>query len=186
MDLIQIHSLGDPIQWDQALSPGGAIDALVAARDEGLVRFIGVTGHGSQIPAMHLRSLERFPFDSILLPNSAIMMRDAHYAASFERVHAVCRERNVAVQTIKAIARRPWWGRERTHNTWYQPLTEQADIDACVHYVLARPGIFLNTVGDLTILPKVLDAASRFAGTAPSTETLAAMYEHAEMAPLFV
>jgi aryl-alcohol dehydrogenase-like predicted oxidoreductase len=185
LDLIQLHSLGDPIQWDQALSPKGALDALIEARDEGIVRFIGVTGHGSQIPAMHVRSLERFAFDSILLPYSYIMMRDPHYAAAFERVYQLARERNIAVQTIKAIARRPWWGRERTHATWYEPLSDQADIDACVHYVLARPSIFLNTVGDLRLLPKVLDAASRFAGP-PDEATLASVVEHAEMLPLFV
>lgn len=186
IDLIQLHNLSDPIQWDRALSPGGALDACVAARDEGLVRFIGVTGHGSQVPAMHLRSLERFDFDSVLLPYSYIMMQDAHYAANFERLHALCRERNVAVQTIKAVARRPWWGRERTHTTWYEPLSEPADVDACVHWVLARPGVFLNTVGDLTVLPKVLDAAERSAGAAPDEARMRDLVERNQLLPLFV
>lgn len=186
IDLIQLHSLGDPIQWDTALSPGGALEACIQAREEGLVRFIGVTGHGSQIPAMHLRSLERFDFDSVLLPYSYIMMQDTHYAANFERLAAVCRERNVAMQTIKAVARRPWWGRERTHTTWYEPLDVQRDVDATVHWVLARPDVFLNTVGDLRVLPKVLDAAERFTGERPDGATMQALRVRNEMLPLFV
>ncbi|HLJ62124.1 MAG TPA: aldo/keto reductase [bacterium] len=185
IDLIQLHSLSDPIEWDTALSPGGALDACVEARAQGLVRFIGVTGHGTQIAAMHLRSLERFDFDSVLLPYNYITMQDGHYAAMFERVVAVCRERNVAVQTIKAIALRPWWGRERTHATWYQPLHEQRDIDVAVHWVLSRPGIFLNTVGDITLLPKVLDAASRFT-SAPDAATMRDAIARLGMVSLFV
>ena len=88
----------------------------------------------------HLRSLERFDFDSVLLPYSYIMMQHAHYATAFERVLAVCRDRNVAVVTIKSIARRPWWGREHTRTTRYEPFEEQGNIDAAVHWVLARPG----------------------------------------------
>jgi len=185
IDLIQLHSLADPIEWDIALSPGGALEACIEAREQGLVRFIGVTGHGSQIAGTHLRSLERFDFDSVLLPYSYIMMQDPHYAAAFERVLAVCNERNVAVLTIKSIARRPWWGRERTRATWYEPFEEQGDIDAAVNWVLARPGIFLATVGDIRLLPKVLDAASRFT-SAPAEETMRELGARLETVPLFV
>ena len=185
IDLIQLHNLADPIEWDTALSPRGALDACVEARAEGLVRYIGITGHGTQIAAMHLRSLERFDFDSVLLPYNYVMMQDPHYAAMFERVVAKCREMNVAVQTIKAIARRPWWGRERTRATWYQPLEDQRDIDLAVHWVLSRPGIFLNTAGDITLLPKVLDAASRYT-TAPDAATMRDWIARLEMLPLFV
>ncbi|MGA8479849.1 MAG: aldo/keto reductase [Chthoniobacterales bacterium] len=184
-DLIQLHSLADPIEWDTALSPKGALEACIEAREQGLVRFIGITGHGTQIAATHLRSLERFDFDSVLLPYSYIMMQDPHYAAAFERVAAVCAERNVAVVTIKSIARRPWWGRERTRATWYEPFEEQADIDAAVHWVLARPGIFLATVGDIRLLPKVLDAASRFS-SAPDDATMRGQCARLDMLPLFV
>jgi predicted aldo/keto reductase-like oxidoreductase len=185
IDLIQLHNLADPIEWDIALSPGGALDACVAARDEGLVRHIGITGHGTQIAATHLRSLERFDFDSVLLPYNYPMMQDPHYAAMFERVVAECGKRNVAVQTIKSIARRPWWGREHTHNTWYQPLVDQRDIDLAVHWVLSRPGIFLDTVGDIALLPKVLDAASRFT-SAPGPAAMREATARLEMLPLFV
>lgn len=185
IDLIQLHNLADPIEWDTALSPRGALDACVEAREEGLVHFIGVTGHGTQIAATHLRSLERFDFDSVLLPYNYVMMQDAHYAAMFERVAAVCRARNAAVQTIKAIARRPWWGRERTRTTWYQPVEDQRDIDLAVHWVLSRPGIFLNTVGDIALLPKVLDAAARYAGP-PDEAAVRGSAARLEMLPLFV
>jgi aryl-alcohol dehydrogenase-like predicted oxidoreductase len=185
VDLIQLHSLADPIEWDNALSPKGALEACVEAREQGLVRFIGVTGHGSQIAATHLRSLERFDFDSVLLPYSYIMMQDPHYAAAFERVVAVCAERNAAVLTIKSIARRPWWGHERTRATWYEPFQDQSDIDAAVQWVMARPGIFLASVGDIHLLPKVLDAASRF-GSAPGDETMREQRTRLEMLPLFV
>jgi len=185
VDLIQLHSLADPIEWDIALSPKGALDACIEAREQGLVRFIGVTGHGTQIATTHLRSLERFDFDTVLLPYSYIMMQDQHYAAAFERVVAVCVKRNVAVQTIKSIARRPWWGRERTRATWYEPFEDQRDIDAAVHWVLARPGVFLASPGDIHLIPKVLDAASRF-GSAPAEETMREQSKRLEMLPLFV
>ena len=184
VDLIQLHNLVDVIDWETALREDGALEAAVEARDEGLVRFIGVTGHGLSVPAMHRRSLERFPFDSILLPYNYVQMRDERYASEFEAVTAVCGERGVAVQTIKAISLAPWDGRERTAGTWYEPLTEQDDIDLAVHWVLGRPGIFLNTVGDITLLPKALDAAGRYESRPPDT----AMDELAErrgLVPLF-
>jgi aryl-alcohol dehydrogenase-like predicted oxidoreductase len=185
VDLIQLHNLADPIEWDIALSPKGALDACIEAREEGLVRFIGVTGHGTQIAATHLRSLERFDFDTVLLPYSYIMMQDAHYAAEFEQVVALCSDRNVAVLTIKSIARRPWWGRQHIRSTWYEPFEDQGDIDAAVHWVLARAGIFLATPGDIELLPKVLDAASRF-GSAPDDETMREQRTRLEMLPIFV
>ena len=149
VDLLQLHNLVDPIEWETALREGGALEAAVEARDEGLVRFIGVTGHGLTVARMHVRSLERFPFDSVLAPYSYVQMRDEHYATDFEELSAVCAERGVAVQTIKSITLAPWDGREQTAATWYEPLREQEDIDLAVHWVLGRPGVFLNTVGDV-------------------------------------
>jgi aryl-alcohol dehydrogenase-like predicted oxidoreductase len=161
VDLLQLHNLVDVIEWEFALRDGGALEAAIEARDEGLVRFIGVTGHGLTVARMHVRSLERFPFDSVLLPYSYVQMQDERYAADFEQLAAVCAERGVAVQTIKAISLAPWDGREQTASTWYEPLREQRDIDLAVHWVLGRPDVFLNTVGDVTLLPNVLDAAER-------------------------
>jgi aryl-alcohol dehydrogenase-like predicted oxidoreductase len=184
VDLIQLHNLVDVIEWEFALRDGGALDAAVEARDEGLARFIGVTGHGLTVAQMHRRSLERFPFDSVLLPYSYVQMRDERYARDFEALVAVCEERGVAVQTIKAISLAPWNGREQTANTWYEPLREQADIDLAVHWVLGRPGAFLNTVGDVEVLPKVLDAAERFAAR-PSDEEMDELLTRRQLVPLF-
>ena len=184
VDLIQMHSLGHPDDWDQAMGPGGALEALVEAKAQGLVRAIGVTGHGWTIAAMHRRSLARFEFDSILLPYNFFMMQNERYREAFEQVTAICRERNVAVQTIKGIARGPWAAAERTHATWYQPLERPQDIDRAVHWVLGRPGIFLNTAGDLGLLPKVLDAASRFTRR-PSDEEMTALHDGTRMSSLF-
>jgi predicted aldo/keto reductase-like oxidoreductase len=156
----------------------------VRARDEGLVRFIGVTGHGWTIAAMHRRSLARFDFDSILLPYNFFMAQDARYREAFEAVLAVCRERNVAVQVIKSLARGPWATSERTHTTWYQPLTAQPDIDRAVHWALGLPGVFVNTAGDLTLLPRVLDAAERFT-TRPGDDAMAEMLRAERMTSLF-
>lgn len=144
------------------MGPGGALEAAIEAREQGLVRFIGVTGHGLAIPAMHLRSLERFDFDSVLLPYNFAMMQNPQYRADFEAVLKVCGERNVAVQTIKSIARGQWGEQGKKRETWYEPLEDQAGIDRAVHYVFSREGVFLNTVGDPVLLEKVLDAASRF------------------------
>jgi aryl-alcohol dehydrogenase-like predicted oxidoreductase len=186
VDLWQFHALADPIEWDVALSPGGIIDAAIEARDEGLIRYIGVTGHGTQIAATHRRSLERFDFDSVLLPYNFITMQNSYYAENFNALQETCRERNVAVQTIKSIALRHWSGRPRTHTTWYEPLEEQGDIDLAVWWVLGRAGVFLNSASDLGLLAKQLDAASRFPGTAPDDATMAALTERTAAQPLFV
>lgn len=183
VDLLQLHNLVKDDEWEIAMGSDGALRAAIEARDAGLVRFIGVTGHGTRVAAMHLRSLERFAFDSVLLPMNPAMLRDARYAAEFEQLLAVCRERNVAVQTIKSIARRRWQdGSAPTHDTWYEPLTDAADIERAVHWALARPGVFVNSAGDLRLLGPTLDAAASFA-TAPRDAEIAAV---APLEPLFV
>ena len=184
VDLLQLHNLVDVIEWESSLREGGALDAALEARDEGLVRFIGVTGHGLTVAHMHSRSLERFAFDSVLLPYSYVQMRDTRYAADFEALAAACSERGVALQTIKAISLAPWDGREQTAATWYEPLREQEDIDLAVHWVLGRPGVFLNTVGDVELLPRVLDAAERLTARPPDRE-LRDLLDRRRLVPLF-
>jgi len=184
VDLIQLHSLGHPDDWDQAMGPGGALEALGEARSQGLARFIGVTGHGWSIPAMHRRSLARFDFDSVLLPYNVFFAQNERYRQAFEEVLAICRERNVAVQVIKSIARGPWATSDRTHTTWYQPLEAQADIDRAVHWAMGMPGVHLNTAGDLTLLPRFLDAAARFERR-PSDAEMAALADTTRMSSLF-
>lgn len=189
LDLIQLHNLVDPAEWEIALGPGGALEAALEAREQGLVRFIGVTGHGTTVAAMHCRSLERFDFDSVLLPYNYAMMRNPQYAADFEALESVCQTRNVALQTIKGITRGPWNDKERTAATWYEPLREQPEIDLAVRWVLSRPALFLNTAGDIHLLPRILDAASRFPSdplTATDEIQLGASLEALSLEPLFV
>src|SRR5215831_15132800 len=185
IDLWQLHNLSDPIEWDRALSPGGVIDAAVEAREQGLVRFIGVTGHGAQIAATHRRSLRRFDFDSVLLPYNYLTLQSPYYHENFRALKATCHERNTAVQTIKSLAYRPWSGRERTNSTWYQPLQAQSEIDTAVHWAMGEPGIFVISSGDVNLLPKILEAAERFE-TRPSDANMQTMVERLQMEPLFV
>jgi aryl-alcohol dehydrogenase-like predicted oxidoreductase len=185
VDSIQLHNLVDVIEWEIALGADGALEAAIEAREEGLVRFIGVTGHGLSIAEMHRRSLERFAFDSVLLPYNYVQMKDPRYAETFETLAGICAERNVALQTIKSLATRRWDGRKSTAATWYEPLREQADVDLAVHWVLGRPDAFLCTTGDVELLPRLLDAAERFERR-PTDDEMAALAERAAAEPLFV
>lgn len=185
LDLIQLHNLVAEDEWQTVFSPSGALEAVVQAKEEGLVRFIGVTGHGVTVAAQHLRSLEEYPFDSVLLPYNFPMARKAGYISDFEALLAVCAERGVAVQTIKAITRGPWGDQNQTANTWYEPLTDQGAIDTAVSWVLGRDGVFLNTVGDIHILPMVIDAAERFTQR-PTEEQMSELEAAFGLEPLFV
>ena len=176
VDLIQLHNLVEEDEWEQAHAPGGAVEALAAARDEGLVRFVGVTGHGLRIARMHLRSLERFDFDSVLLPFNFPLSQDPAYRDDVEELLALCAARDVAVQIIKSVARRRWpEGYEGRRFSWYEPLRDEAAIARAVRFVLGHERVFLNTSSDLTILRPTLEAAavSSGAGT-PSEDELAA------------
>ena len=186
VDLLQLHSLGDEADWNQVFDENGAFQAVIEAKDAGKTRFVGITGHGVEIARLHLRALEIYPFDAVLLPLNYPMSLNPNYMSDFNRLRAVCRERGVAMQTIKAVTRRPWGEQEQTRATWYQPLEEQEAIDNAVDWVFGNyPEVFLNTVGDVAVLPRVLDAAARFEN-APSDEAMAQMFEAREMAPLFV
>ena len=185
VDLIQLHCLVHPDEWDVALGDEGALRAAIEARDEGLVRFIGVTGHGLTVAAMHQRSLERFPFDSVLFPYSHVIVQSPSYAADVDRLIATCRERNVAIQTIKSISRGPWGSKEQSAATWYEPLVEQQHIDLAVNWVLGEPGVFLNSAGDLELLPRVLDAAERLSGR-PADDEMSRLADELHLSTLFV
>ncbi len=185
VDLIQLHYLVGNDEWEVAMGAGGALEYLIEAREQGLVKYIGVTGHDVAIARMHQRSLERFDFDSVLLPYNYLMMQNPVYRSGFNEVLEICQARNVAVQTIKGITRRPYPSDKRSHATWYEPLTDQASIDKAVHWVLGNEQVYLNTAGDIGILPKVLNAAARFAGRTPEAD-MQTMVGEWEMAPLFV
>jgi len=163
LDLIQFHNLTDEPGWKIAFGPGGALEAAIEARSQGLVRFIGVTGHGTRAPEMHLRSLERFNFDSVLLPYNYMLMQSPEYSSDFERLIKLCASRGIAVQTIKSVARRRWReGDTQKHFSWYEPVKEPDALRRVVQWVLSRPNIFLNTSSDATLLPSILQAASEF------------------------
>ena len=185
LDLIQLHNLVDEDGWRTALGPGGALEALIEAREQGLVRFLGVTGHGTWAPAMHRRSLERFPFDSVLVPYNFSMLQDPTYAADLEALLALCEARGVAVQTIKSVARRRWQGDETRRFSWYEPLRDADAIARAVHFVLARPGLFLNSSSDATLLRPILTAAGQPVAR-PSDDAMRADAARYAVEPLFV
>jgi aryl-alcohol dehydrogenase-like predicted oxidoreductase len=186
VDLLQLHNLVDQAEWDTAMGPDGALRAAVEARDAGLVRFIGVTGHGLQAPVQHRRSLERFPFDSVLFPYNYVQLQGAAYAADVASLMRLCEERGVAMQTIKAITLGPWQAeRPATPTTWYEPLHDERDIGLAVRWVLGDRRVFLNTVGDVGLLPLVFDAASR-GGERPADSEMDDLVARREMTPFFV
>ena len=184
VDLIQLHNLVEPDEWEVAHGPGGAVEALARARDEGLTRFIGVTGHGLRIAGMHRRSLERFDFNSVLLPYNYTVLRDAGYRADVEALLAECEQRGVAVQTIKSVARRRWPDVTEPHYSWYEPLADGDALVRAVRYVLGRPGLFLNSSSDARLLRPILEAAA-LGGPPPSDEQMAADVERHDIEPLF-
>lgn len=185
VDLIQLHNLVEPDDWEQAHGPGGALEALIRAKEEGLVRYIGVTGHGLRIAGMHLRSLERYEYASVLFPYNFSLRSDAGYRRDVEKLIEVAGGRGVALQTIKSVARRRWPpDAPRPRRSWYQPLEDPGAITRAVRYVLGRPGLFLLTTSDYERLPAVLEAAST-PGPAPSDEEMEADSRRMEVSPLF-
>jgi aryl-alcohol dehydrogenase-like predicted oxidoreductase len=184
VDLIQLHNLVEEDEWDTAHGRRGAVEALAKSRDEGLVRFIGVTGHGLRIPRMHLRSLERFEFDSVLFPYNYSLMGLHGYRADVEELLGACEARGVATQTIKSAARRRWQGDDGPRSSWYEPITEPDALTRSVRYVLSGPGLFVLSTSDARLLPVVFRAAEGDA-PAPSEAELAADVRTLGVEPLF-
>lgn len=184
VDLLQFHNLTDVVEREIIMGPGGALEFLVEAKEKGLTRFVGITGHGLDAPRFHRQTLERFDFDSVLLPCNYLLMQDPNYAGEFQRLISYCQEHQIAVQTIKSIARGYWGNKEWSRSTWYEPLSNDEAITKCVYWVLGIPGIFLNTVGDVQELPKVLKAADSFEKR-PADEEMKAVVEEMKMQTLF-
>jgi aryl-alcohol dehydrogenase-like predicted oxidoreductase len=190
VDLIQLHNLVEPDEWERAHRPGGALAALARAREEGLTRFIGVTGHGLRIAAMHRRSLERFEYDSVLLPYNFALLRDLRYREEVETLLGMCAERRVAVQTIKSVARRRWPSDyDGRRFSWYEPLPAGDSLTRAVGFVLGNPQVFLNTSSDLRLLRPTLeaaiDAANRSGSRPPSQSEMERDAQELEIRPLF-
>jgi len=184
VDLLQMHNLTDVVHREIVMRSGGALEFLIEARDKGLARFIGITGHGILAPKMHLQSLERFDFDSVLLPCNYPLMQLPRYRDDFNQVLSYCREHNIAVQIIKSAARGLWGDKPRSHTTWYEPLNDEEAVKKSVHWVMNQKDTFLITTGDLQVLPKFLAAAADFQ-KAPPDDAMAAMMAEQGMQPLF-
>lgn len=184
VDLFQMHNLATQSEWEVALGSGGVLEACIEARQQGLIRFIGVTGHGTDIARLHKLALERFEFDSVLLPYNFTMMQNPQYAADVDALFKLCRKRNVAIQTIKSLACGEWGEHHRKHATWYRPIEDQEDIDLAVHWVFGESGVFLNSAADIHLLPRVLDAAQRYQFR-PSVEEMQSLVDRNSMQPLF-
>ena len=162
IDLIQMHNLTQADQWETAMGSGGAMEALLEAKEQGLVRFLGVTGHGTYAPAMHLQSLEAYPFDSILVPYNYAMMQQPQYADDFNALYNMCQNRGVAMQTIKSIAARRWQDDdEEKRLSWYRPITDADAMKRAIDFVLSRENLFVNTSSDATLLERSLDAIAQ-------------------------
>jgi predicted aldo/keto reductase-like oxidoreductase len=184
VDLLQLHAVIEDAEMEAVLGPGGALEAVVEARQQGLVRFIGITSHTLHAPVIHRHSLERFDFDTVLLPYNYMLMQNPQYAADFEALALICQQKNVAFQLIKTLQYRPWGDRPHTFDTWYEPFKEQPQVDLAIHWALGRSGTFLNTAGDIHVLPKILDAASRFE-KAPSDAQMQALLKATQAEPLW-
>jgi aryl-alcohol dehydrogenase-like predicted oxidoreductase len=163
VNLLQLHSIGDLEQLDLATGPGGALEAAIAAQEQGLIGAIGITGHGHHAPAIHREALRRYPFATVLTPLNPVLYRDEQYRHDFDALVEEIRAQDAGLMTIKTVARRPWPAESaHTHATWYEPLTDQPQIDAAVAFVLNHEAVTgLATAGDIHLLPKIIHAEAR-------------------------
>jgi aryl-alcohol dehydrogenase-like predicted oxidoreductase len=161
-DLYQLHAVTTMEELDQVTGPDGALEAALEARDQGLTRFIGITGHGMQAPRVFLEALNRFDFDTVLFPLNFVLFADPDYRRDAEELLRQCREQDVGVMIIKSIARGPWGELPRARNTWYQPFEEPEMIQRAVDFVLSQDVTGLITAGDTVVFPKVVEACEGF------------------------
>ena len=183
-DLYQIHAITTRDELDQVTRPGGALEAILDARAEGLTRFIGITGHGLDVPAIFLEALRRFDFDSVLFPINFVLYADPAYRRDAEELLRQCRARDVGTMIIKTVARGPWGDRPKTYTTWYEPFDDADHIQQSVNFALSQDVTGLCTAGDVTILPLFLEACERFAPMS-ADEQEALIATATEYEPLF-
>lgn len=184
IDLWQLHYLVEDEEWKVAMGESGALEAAMEAKRKGLVKFVGVTGHGVNAPKAHLKSLGRHDFDSVLLPYNFLMMQNPQYAEDFETLLSYCDTHNVAFQTIKSLARGDLGDKQKVYTTWYDPLVNEESIQKSIHWVLANKKVFLNSTGDIHILPAILKAAE-MGYARPSDEQMLNLVQQEGMQPLF-
>lgn len=164
IDLLQLHAVGQIEELDKCTKKGGVLEALLEAKEEGIIKAIGITGHDHLAPATHLEALRRFPFDTVLLPLNYFMYSLPDYREDFDRLIEEANKQGAAIRAIKAIAKGPWAvDQQRTYSTWYEPFDNQSIIDACVHFVLSFPGVVgFASAGDTRLFPKIIDSVERF------------------------
>ena len=162
-DLHQLHAVTNFEELDQVTGSGGALEALVEARDEGLTDYIGITGHGNQSPEVFLEALRRFDFDTVLFPINFTQFGIPEYRENALELLNVCQQKDIGVMIIKAVARRPWGDREHTHDCWYEPFDSLDIIQQGVNFALSQAGVTgLCTTGDIKVLPLFLKACENF------------------------
>ena len=164
VDLLQLHAVCTIKDLDLCTEQGGALEAVIEAKEEGIVKAIGITGHGHEAPVVHLEALRRYPFATVLLPFNYYMYSLPEYREAFDALIAEAVKQTVSVRAIKAIAKGPWQEKqERSYATWYEPFDQQEVIDACVHYVLSFPNLSgFASAGDIHLFPKIVDAVQRY------------------------
>ena len=187
LDLIQLHAVIEDEELDRVLGEDGALKAAQEAKQKGYVRFIGITSHTLHAAALHKAALVHFNFDSVLLPYNWMLFRDVQYAADFTSLLEQCRHRSVAVQLIKTNQRRKWNQDEHFANTWYMPFADQASINQAIGWALGtQPGAFINSSGDVHIMPKFLEAAAHFSpAQVPTDAEMAQLIESQHGEPLW-
>ena len=162
-DLYQLHAVDSLEELDKATGSGGALEEILEAREEGLLDYIGITGHGLHVADVFFEALERFDFDTVMFPINFVMYDNLAYRASSERLLQRCRERNVGVMVIKAVARALWHDRPQTHSCWYEPFDQMEQIQPAVNFSLSQAGITgLCTSGDVKVLPLFLRACQNY------------------------
>jgi len=167
-DLYQLHAVGDIGELDRCFAPGGSFEAILQARDEGLIGHIGITGHGLKAPATHTEALRRFPFSTVMVAVNPVLHAMPEFRRDWDELVATCQANDVGMHGLKAAAKAPWAGRTPTHTTWYEPLTDQGEIDRAVAWALNQPLATLCSAGDLTVFPKIVAAAERYREVAPA------------------
>ncbi len=161
-DLYQFHAVTQMAELDEIFNPGGALEAVLEARQQGLLKYIGITGHGIDAPAIYLEALRRFDFDSVLFPLNFVLYANPLYRQNSERLLAECRRRNVGTMVIKSITKGPWKQEVHSHTTWYEPFSQADQIQAAVNFALSQDVSGICTAGDINLLPLVLQACEAF------------------------
>jgi aryl-alcohol dehydrogenase-like predicted oxidoreductase len=161
-DLYQFHAVNTFEELDAITQKGGALEAVLEAQRAGLTKFIGITGHGAQAPAIYLEALKRFDFDSILFPLNFVQMGQPEYRQTAEALIAECQKKEVGTMVIKTITKAPWGERPHTATTWYEPFSEMDEIQRAVNFALSYAVTGLCTAGETRLLPRLLQACENF------------------------